>query len=214
MSEDERNIQIVFFEDCNPCLYCLCPFWSLDQSTINRYKQQGYQDAIFQTCFLELIKRYKCLKVFNIWSSRTFVVFSTSNSSVCRPVVASGTIFSFFFRCSTNRWDQLILFPSCIKIALCFFDTGRTRGTLALSSTERKNTFSYENKDVSSLVCFTEAIAKWQPTCFFRRLFWAQESLTWTTFTCRFASQCLAFFVFGSNLKKIELWKWMQRKNL
>ena len=46
---------------------------------------------------------------------------------------------------------------------------------------------------------------------FFRSLFWGWESLTGTTLTCCFASRCLAFF--GSTLKKIELWQWVQCKN-
>ena len=46
-----------------------------------------------------------------MWSSRTFVMFSTSNSYVCRPVVASRTVF-VFFTCSINRWDQLMLSPN------------------------------------------------------------------------------------------------------
>ena len=97
---------------------------------------------------------------------------------------------SFFFICFSptgKSWSgSFTLYSNCIRIAVCFFDTGRPRGTLAFSSAERKNTFSFENKDASSLACFTEAIAKWQSTWFFRRLFWGRESLTGTTLTCRF----------------------------
>ena len=198
-------------------------FWSLVWSSVNRCKQQGFQDTIFQARFHEFIKRYKYPKVFNMWSSRIFVMFSIWNSYVCRPVVANKTVF-VFYTCSIDRWDQVTLFPNwmsksgsftrnlmCIRITVWFFDTGRPRGTLALTTAERKNTFSAENKDASSLACFTEAIAKWQPTCFFRRLFWSWEHLTRTVLTCRFASRCLVFF--GSNLKIIEFWRWMQRKN-
>ena len=50
--------------------------------------------------------------------------------------------------------EHLSCFP--IRIAMyvgLFFDTARPRGTLALSSAERKNTFSSENKDAFQLSC-------------------------------------------------------------
>ena len=50
---------------------------------------------------------------------------------------------------------------------LRLFDAGRPRGTLFLSSAERKNTFLCENRDSSFLASFTEVIAKWQPTSLF-----------------------------------------------
>ena len=114
-----------------------------------------------------------------MWSSRTFLMLSASNSYVCWPIVANRTVF-VFFTCNINGWGQLMLFPigrswfrsftlylRYIWIAVWFFDTWKPRGTLALSSAEKKNTFSCENKDASSLTCFMEAIAMWQSTCFF-----------------------------------------------
>ena len=155
MSEDERNIQIVFFEDCNPCLYCLCPFWSLDQSTINRYKQQGFQDAIFQTCFLELIKRYKCLKVFNMWSSRTFVLFSTSNSSVCWPTVANGTIFSFFFQMQYKQMGSTYPFPQLHQnCALLFWHWKTKRHSCLVIRRKEKYIFIWKQRCQLSCVLY------------------------------------------------------------
>ena len=156
-------------------------------------------------------QKYKSPKVFNMWNSRTLVMFSTLNSYVCWPVVADRTVFVFFHMQHKQMGstyalphlgshDPEVLLYTWGTSESVFFDTRRPRGILALSPSERKNTFSSKNKDASSLACFMEVIAKWQSKCFFRRLFWVQESLTGTTVTCHFVLGCLAFF--GSNLKK------------
>ena len=58
-------------------------------------------------------------------------------------------------------FGRITLYFEYIKISVCFLEIGRPRGTRALSSWEKRNTWWSPNKFTRSLANHADAIAKW-----------------------------------------------------
>ena len=113
------------------------------------------------------IKRYKCPKVFNMWSSRTCVMLSISNSYVCHAVVTNRTIF-VFFSFFIDGWNQLTLFPKwnaknwtfCSKLdvhqnhGLLFWHRKTKRHSCLNIRRKEKYTFSWKQRRQLSCVLY------------------------------------------------------------
>ena len=68
-------------------------FWSLVWSIVNRYEQQGFQDAIFQA-HLNSSRDTSAQKPSMLEAAKLFL-FSTPNCYVHQPIVANRTTFVF-----------------------------------------------------------------------------------------------------------------------
>ena len=109
--------------------------------------------------------------------------------------------------------EHLSCFP--IRIAMyvaLFFDTARPRGTLALSSAERKNTFPSKNKDAFQLSCVLYGSNNTVTiNMLFSEVVLRSKNLNWNNLDMplHIAMSCFLW----KQPEKNELRQWMQRKN-
>ena len=108
------------------------------------------------------------IKVFRMRSSLTFLL-TTSNWYICW-VIISQFIILYPYIAYTKRINLCLstvaklwsgsktLYSKCIKMAVCFFETGKPRGIRALSSCDRKNMFWLPHKHARSFENFTDEL--------------------------------------------------------
>ena len=158
-----------------------------------------------------------------MWSNRTFIIFSTSNSCACRPAVANRTI-SAFFTCRINRWEQPMLFLSCKVMIRKFYSILLVRQNNGLLFWHRqtkshsyfvicrKEKYIFIRKRRRQLSCVLYGShSKVRINMLFWEVVLRSGKLNWNNpdMPIRIAMSCILW----KQPKKFELWQWIKRKN-